>query len=368
MVRKMFGLLVVVLVSVPAFGGLALLSPTDMVIAVDRDGLVSWSNYPAAESPDKVLDENSGTKYLNFAKENTGFIVTLSSAAAVQSFVLTTANDAVARDPASWALWGTNDAITSADNSTGLAESWTPIGSGSVSLPDARQTLGPVVTVSNSTAYSSYRMMYPTLKNAGATNSMQVADVAYYESTDGSGANVLGASDPILAIHAAQDSRYPGAESPANLVDGSTNKYLNFGATNSGFIVTPAMGPTTVDSFQITTANDSAERDPAEWLLYGTNDAIVSGDNTEGNAEIWTLICGGTMFLPDERNTLGPLYQVANQDQPYASYKMLFTGLKDGGAANSMQIAEIQFYGIPEPATICLLGMGGLALIRRRLS
>jgi hypothetical protein len=101
-------------------------------------------------------------------------------------------------------------------------------------------------------------------------------------------------------------------------------------------------------------------------MFYGTNDAIVSGDNTEGNAEIWTLICGGTMFLPSERNTLGPLYQVANQDQPYTSYKMLFPTLKDAGAANSMQIAEIQLYGVPEPATMCLLGLGGLALLRRR--
>ena len=42
--------------------------------------------------------------------------------------------------------------------------------------------------------------------------------------------------------------------------------------------------------------------------------------------------------------------------------------LKDSGAANSMQIGEIQFYGIPEPATICLLGLGGLSLLRRRRS
>ncbi len=366
MVKKLFFVLVM-LMSVPAFGSLALLSSSDVVLAVDRDGLVSWSSYPAGEAPAKALDENSGTKYLNFARENTGFIVTLSSAAAVQSFTLTTANDAVARDPASWALWGTNDAITSANNSTGLAESWTPIGSGSVALPDARQTLGPVVGFTNSTAYSSYRMMYPTLKNAPATNSMQVADVRYYATSDGSGSNLLTATDPILAIHNAQDSRYPGAESPANLVDGTNNKYLNFGKLNSGFIVTPAMGPTIVDGFQITTANDAVERDPSLWELYGTLDAIVSGNNTEGNGETWTLIASGSVALPAERNTLGPLVEFSNSTI-YSSYKMLFTDLKNAGSANSMQIAEVQFYGVPEPATLCLLGLGGLALIRRRLS
>jgi hypothetical protein len=368
MVKKLIFLLVI-LMSVPAFGAFVpLLAPGDAVIAVDRDGLISRSSYPGNEAPPKALDQNSGTKYLNFARANTGFIVTLgtSGASVVQSFTLTTANDAAGRDPASWALWGTNDAITSADNSTGLAENWTLIGSGSVALPDARFTLGPVVSVSNSTAYSSYRMLYPTLKG-GAGELMQVADVRYYASTDGTGTNLLGASDPILAIHNAQDSSYPGAESPANLVDGSTNKYLNFGKVNSGFIATPGMGLTRVDGFQITTANDSPERDPSAWELYGTLDAILSGDNTEGNGENWTLIASGTIALPDARNTLGEYVDVVNSDF-YTSYKMLFTGVKDAGTANSMQIAEIQFYGVPEPATMCLLGMGGLALIRRRLS
>jgi len=127
------------------------------------------------------------------------------------------------------------------------------------------------------------------------------------------------------------------------------------------------MGTSIVDSFQITTANDSAERDPASWELYGTLDAILSGDNTEGTAETWTLIANGTIALPDDRNTLGPLVEFSNSTA-YASYKILFPTLKNADSANSMQIAEIQLYGIPEPATICLLGMGGLALIRRRLS
>ncbi|HLB74932.1 MAG TPA: PEP-CTERM sorting domain-containing protein [Sedimentisphaerales bacterium] len=366
MVKKLF-LLLVMLMSVPAFGSLALLSSSDVVIAVDADGLVSQSSYPGGEAPLYALDQNSGTKYLNFAGPSTGFIVTPAGATTVRSFRLTTANDAEGRDPASWALWGTNDAITSADNSTGLAENWTLVGSGSVALPDARFTVGPVVTFSNSTAYNSYRMLYPTLKG-GAGELMQIADVAYYTTPSGSGSSVLSASDPILAIHGgAQDSRYPGNESPANLVDGSTNKYLNFGRLNSGFIVTPAMGTSIVDSFQITTANDSAERDPASWELYGTLDAILSGDNTEGTAETWTLIANGTIALPDDRNTLGPLVEFSNSTA-YASYKILFPTLKNADSANSMQIAEIQLYGIPEPATICLLGMGGLALIRRRLS
>jgi len=362
MMMKKLLVMLLVLTSVPAFAGFALLSPGDPIIAVDADGLVSRSSYPGGEAPPKALDGDSGTKYLNFAGPSTGFVVTPAGATTVKSFTLTTANDAEGRDPTTWKLWGTNDPITSVDNSTGLAESWTLIDSGSVSLPAARYTLGPVVSVSNSTAYSSYRMLFPTLKGDSL---MQVADVAYYTTSDGSGSTALSASDPILAIHAAQDSLYPGNESPAKVIDGAVDtKYLNFGKLNSGLIVTPG-GPTTVDGFQITTANDWAERDPATWALYGTNDAIVSGDNTEGNGESWTLIASGDIALPADRLTLGPLVSFANSAE-YSSYKMLFPTLKNADATNSMQIAEIQLYGVPEPATMCLLGLGGLALLRRR--
>jgi hypothetical protein len=329
--------------------------------------MVSNSSYPGGEPPANVLDATSSTKYLNFGKENSGFIVTLAAgAAAVQSFTLTTANDAVARDPLTWMLWGTNDAIASADNSTGLAESWTLISSGTVALPDARQTLGPVVSFENASSYSSYKMMYPTLKNAAATNSMQVADVAFYESNDGSGTSVMTPSNLILAVHAGPDSSYPGAENPANLIDGlADTKYLNFGEENSGFVVTPSAGLTMVQGFQITTANDAQERDPATWILYGTNDPIASGDNSDGLAENWTLIDSGEIVLPEGRLTLGDLVAVDNTAF-FASYKLLFPTMKDNGSANSMQIAEIQFFGVPEPMTLCFLGLGGLALLRRR--
>jgi len=360
--KKAFSVIVLLgLMSGPVFGAL-ILAPGDAIIAVDPDAPRSNSSYPDGEAPPKALDGNSGTKYLNRAGAFTGFIVTPNGAASVQSFTITTANDAEGRDPSSWRLYGTNDAISSADNSTGLAENWTQIGSGSVSLPASRFTLGPVVSVTNSTAYSSYRMLYPTLKGDPL---MQVADVAFYASGDGSGSNVLSANDPILAIQERPDSEHPGHEGSANVIDMGLSKYLNFGKENSGFIVTPAFGSSIVDSFQITTANDSEERDPTSWALYGTNEAIVSTDDSLGDAENWVMIDSGLVALPSERDTLGPLVAISNSTL-YTSYKMLFPTLKDADLANSMQIAEIQFYGVPEPATVCLLGLGGLSLLRRR--
>ena len=371
--KKVFSVIVLLgLMSGPVFGAL-ILAPGDAVVAVDPDAPRSGSSYPGDsthaggnEQPFRVLDNDSGTKYLNYAGAFTGFIVTPSGAATVQSFTITTANDAEGRDPSSWRLYGTNDAISSADNSTGLAENWSLIGSDSVSLPSSRFTTGPVVPVSNSTAYSSYRMLYPTLKGDPL---MQIADVAFYASNDGSGSNILGASDPILAIQDRPDSEHPGHEGSGNVVDATLGKYLNFGKENSGFIVTPAFGSSIVHNFEITTANDSEERDPTSWELYGTNDAILSTDDSTGDAENWMFIDAGPVALPSERDTLGPLVTIANgmgNSMAYASYKILFPTLKDTDLANSMQIAEIQFYGVPEPATVCLLGLGGLSLLRRR--
>lgn len=358
-------LIVSALMTAPVFG-IPILTPGDPIIGFDSDGMISNSSYPDAEAPANVLDGDPGTKYLNFGGAGSGFIVTPAAAALLQSFTMTTANDAEGRDPATWELYGTNDAIASVDNSTGLAESWTLIGSGSAALPTDRLTVGPVVTVSGGVIYTSYKMVYPEVKSSSL---MQVADVAFYPTPTGLGPNLLSTLDSILAIQAVPDSRTPshGGEDPIYVIDGDpTTKYLNFGEVNSGFIVTPSIGPSIVESIQITTANDSPERDPVVWILYGTNDPIVSANNSDGTGESWTPIDSGFANLPDDRNTLGPMLTVAGQAETYTSYMMKFHSVKDADAANSMQIAEIQFYGIPEPATVCLLGLGALALLRWR--
>jgi len=163
------------------------------------------------------------------------------------------------------------------------------------------------------------------------------------------GAAILAPGDFIIAIDADSASSSPGAEQVGNAIDRTNNKYLNFGEDNSGFIVTPAFGSSVVDSFQITTANDAEERDPATWALYGTNEQILSTDHSAGTAENWTLIASGSVTLPAGRNTLGPMVAVTNSTS-YKSHKMLFTTVKNAGTANSMQIAEIQFYGVGKTA------------------
>jgi hypothetical protein len=361
-----------------ALAATPILQAGDAILAIDAGPLTSHSRHPGGEDAPKAVDSNPATKYLNFGDQgsranarNSGFIVTPTNPGTiVQSMVITTANDAENRDPTRWAIYGTNDPITSANNSDGQAENWTLISEGDVALPATRQTLGPVLPFANATPYNSYRIVFPELKNFRDDGLMQVADVGLFSSLDATGSNILAAGNPTIAIQLPRSgAQSPMGEGPEKMLDGLSNtKYLNFGKENSGFIVSPASGSSVVGSFRITTANDSPSRDPSSWILYGTNDVIVSPNFSQGNLENWVEIDAGAIELPLDRETAGPIVSVSNATS-YSSYKMVFPTMRDSAAgdADSMQFAEIQMFAIPEPATLGLAVIGfSVAAIRRR--
>jgi hypothetical protein len=359
--------------------------------------------------------------------------------------VLTTANDAVERDPTFYRLWGTNDNldIAALDHTNGLMGNWTLISEGPVSLLDDRLSPGDVIPLNgantgdfdgdsdadgsdfltwqrnlgrsgtgtralgdangdtnvNATdlafwrrqfgetlggagkSFTTYRLIFPTVKNSAVANSMQIANIDVFTSSDGTGTSILAFDDPVAAIDmpalvpGAPQSRSPGNETAPLAIDGDPGtKYLNFGENNSGFIVTPAVGATKVTSFVITTANDAEPRDPATWQLFGTNDPIMSTNHSRGMGETWTLIDEGTLELPPDRNTEGPVVPVENTTA-YLSYRLVFPAVKNAATANSMQISEIQFDGtigagaaalaaVPEPNSALLAIIGALFAAR----
>lgn len=345
-----------------------LLKSGDFIIAVNPNLDTPNSEYPGGEAPNYVIDGDAGSKYLNFGRHGTGIIVTPGSSL-IQSLVLTTGNDATERDPASFKLFGTNDPISSGNNGTGQSESWTPIASGLLSLPTDRSVTAAPVSFANAATYSSYKLIFPTLRNTAGTNSMQVGEIQFYSQPGGAGSAVLSAGNPILAIDTAvPSSLYPSGENPAKLLDGNPNsKYLNFSREGTGFIVTPSVGASVANGFVLATANDSAERDPASYEIYGTNAPITEADNGQGFADAWTLIASGSINLPDEREVFADPVLFEN-DQAYTSYKVIFTDNKGPDEyANSIQLGEFQLLGtVPEPATLGLLSLASLTLLRRR--
>jgi len=362
------------------------LAPGNPVIAFDSDISTGNSSYPSPnETPQKAIDGTTA-KYLNFGNTRSGFIVIPSAPSTVQSFQLTTANDAPERDPLSFSLYGTNAPIVSADNSNGLAEPWTLIGSGALSPPASGSfnTLYTPTDVINSTPYAAYKMIFPTLRGSPAAQCcMQFSEVQFYTGPGASGSPILAPTNNIRAVDDPGDpppsqSGYPGTEGPAMAIDGvvlngtTSSKYLNFGREHAGLIVTPSVNAI-VDGIQFTTANDFASRDPALITIYGTNDPITSPDNGFGDKENWTVIVANLPYAaPDARNTVGPLVSFANL-AAYNSYKIEVVDNKgpDTGTtgANSIQFAEVQLFSgsVPEPSVALMAGIGAaFAMVRRR--
>jgi hypothetical protein len=384
-----------------------LLDSSDSAIAIDLDavfvGPVNNGRYPAIENPPKAIDGLTNTKYLNFGAAGSGFIVTPTTLPGipVDGFRITTANDAPARDPSSYELYGFNGTLTTTDsgptpaiNQTGLAEMWTLISSGALALPgdpanntDQRGVVGPMVAVNSTTPFQNYKMVFPTIKDPGRSNIMQIAEIQFFADDTDTNSGFLSPTDPTIAVDQTptpagfQGSSFPNNERPALALDQSRDpvtgrpntKYLNFGEERSGIIITNSTGPVQVNFMGLTTANDAVERDPASYELYGTNDAVTSEQNSNSNgAEQWTLISSGVLSLPgvlptggtDDARGEGVIIPI-NSPTPYTSYRLIFPTVKDAAAANSMQIADIQFYsGVPEPGSM-LLVVGAMAILGR---
>jgi hypothetical protein len=130
------------------------------------------NNSPSNEGASNAFDGNVGTKYLNFDKQNAGVTVKLNQGRVVKKFTITTANDAVERDPASYKLYGSNDGVN-----------WILLSEGALSLSDSRYAVSGEIAVANTNAYIYYFIKFPSIKN-NSGNSVQVSEVTYYYDLD----------------------------------------------------------------------------------------------------------------------------------------------------------------------------------------
>lgn len=184
------------------FSEFSILSPGDPIIGGVLNGsqfvvgvagtTANVNNWPPAEPPEDLINGvigGGGEKYLNFAKLNTGVIVTptaISGGNPTQLFAIDfwTANDSEARDPASYALYGTNATLSGAGPFD--VGDFSLITSGPLSLPADRDLTADntgfreTVIFSNTDAYTSYMLIFPTVKDEAAANSMQISEVQLY--------------------------------------------------------------------------------------------------------------------------------------------------------------------------------------------
>jgi PEP-CTERM motif len=179
--KLLIPLVLVFAIATFAMGQTDVTAPTDLITLVNgvNDGDGNSGAPPTNEGVIRAID-NAGQKYLNFLDLGSGFIVTPSlgipqGGTIVTGIRLYTANDAVERDPASYELAGSLNGIN-----------FTVISAGALALPAGRNNGGfseplgsnfQTLLFANSTAYTSYRVIFPTLKNAAAANSMQISEV-----------------------------------------------------------------------------------------------------------------------------------------------------------------------------------------------
>ncbi|MBN1844937.1 MAG: hypothetical protein JW810_04590, partial [Sedimentisphaerales bacterium] len=187
---------VIMVAVVPAMAQTDITNPGNAIIGIPND-----NDWPGAETPPLSIDNVVTTKYLHFKGETqpTGIAVTPSGSGIVTALRLTTANDAEPRDPASYQLSGSNDPVGVPADLANI--NWTLISEGPLSLPSDRlTTMAAPVVFPNFTAYTHYRLMFPTVKDSANANSMQIAEIELMTAPAGGWPPSVDAGAPQLII------------------------------------------------------------------------------------------------------------------------------------------------------------------------
>ena len=160
--------------------GFDVTAPGDIVQGVPNEGIStdqSTDGWPPNELPPFGFDNQILTKFLHFAGEvePTGLRVTPAMGSTlVTGLTFTTANDAEERDPVEYQLSGSNDSIDGPY--TLIAEG--PIVDFDGATAWGRRTLGTTpIQFENEVSYKHYEIMFPTVRDPGGANSMQIAEI-----------------------------------------------------------------------------------------------------------------------------------------------------------------------------------------------
>ncbi len=318
------------------------------------------NNWPSGESPDKVVDANTASKFLIYRNNNAGLILSPTNANVVfNRLSLSTANDSSERDPASYVIYGSSTLLSGTAGTNISLEGLTELAFGSITLPDNRSTGPTVVQFANTTAYASYIVAFPTVRSTSSNNITQISEVQLSQGINPpcvvamAGARGGQLSSGTFTFGSIGNTN-PGTnwnsnESPDQAIDGSVDtKYLLFRSTGAGLIASPQAGPARVNRLSFWTANDFAERDPLTYQVYGFATAVTARSGTLNVATNGTLLGSGTLTLPATRNS-GPQTVTFDNSTVYASYLVVFPTVKNSPSTTIMQISEVQFgyNGVP---------------------
>ncbi|GIL60556.1 hypothetical protein Vafri_15101 [Volvox africanus] len=136
------------------------------------------------------------------------------------------------------------------------------------------------------------------------------------------------------------------AEVVDRLFDGCTStKWLDFGGAGPGgsswveYRMPIDRQAVVVGDYELVSANDCPERDPADWRL----EAVTEQDFTEGRLDAWTTLDqrAGVRF-PDRHTVLG--FRLQMPSPPCRRLRLTITATANPRAANSVQLACWNLY------------------------
>ncbi|WP_448213667.1 discoidin domain-containing protein [Colwellia sp. MEBiC06753] len=244
---------------------------------------------------------------------------------AINTMVITSANDAPARDPENFTLVASNDG----------GETWvTLLDVKGASFDERFQAQS--FAFANELKYSSYR--FNVTKNAGNDGLMQIAEINFL----GPIYTSLVHSHSGVGVASARNS-IGDAENQDKAFDGDVNtKWLDhndwLGAPSEAdpsWIQMDFPEAVAVNVVAITSANDASSRDPENFQLLASND----GSNWEVVGD-WV---GEAFDQRFERKEFRSANQLA-----YTSYRLNIT--KNSGNDGLVQIAEVEFIGPELPS------------------
>ena len=142
-------------------------------------------------------------------------------------------------------------------------------------------------------------------------------------------------SQPLDSVSSFTGSS-PSTQGAEKAIDNDPDtKYLNNDVNNSGLIVTTQHGGM-VNGLSFTSGNDMPGRDPASYILEGSND----------NGVTFSTISEGTVPAFTDRGQRKQIF--IENNSVYSTFRITFPSVVDYNSSNEMQIAEIELLGIPE--------------------